>query len=39
MKMAEKHIEIYQKSLYVDNHGNKYSLQKKLGTSCHDIKH
>ena len=23
----------------VDNDGNRYSLQKKLGTSCHDIKH
>ena len=39
MKMAEKHIKYIKSQCIVDNHGNIYSLQKKLGTSCDDIKH
>ena len=40
MEMAEKHCEIYIKTQCIlENHGNIYSLQKKLGKSYHDIKH
>ena len=39
MKMAENTLKYIKSQCIVDNHGDIYSLQKKLGTSCHDIKH